>query len=826
VRGIIQDLQDGVRMLARHRGSTMLIAGLLALGVGACTVFFSLFDAVFLRSLPVERPGELVMLVQHFQELGYRSELPHNFYESLRDHAKSLVPFGETDWPTEFTMSQPGPAEEISLKAVTGNYFQVLGVSALRGRVLLPADAASDSRTPPAVLSYDFWQRRFNADSRVVRAQDILIGNRYFTVVGVMPPGFNGLSVDTAPDVWIPLSAFPSLTSRPGEPMNLERLDLEVDGRLKPGFTGAEAQAECRTLFVPAMRSYYLKFHPRGLEEALRRKFTLQPLARGTSVLRQTFGSALKLLMASAALLLLIVCSNVGGLLLAQAAARQQEFAVRLAVGATRGRLIRQTLVEGMLLTALGTGGGLLLARAAMPLVPRIVPPMRSLHTTMVPLSLHVGFGGQVLLFVLGASLITMLLFSMSPILLVSRSRLDSLLRAVRASSGVRGRQALIALQITLCTFLLAMAALFMRTLRQLDRVNSGMDIYHIATFTGDLTGYKNGPAFLKALTERVRAIPGVISCGISEWGVMREHGMFISIAPSGQRLTQADSLDAALNGVSPEFFGTMGMRILEGRGFTAADAWNPKKKPPFPRVVNETFVRRFFPNTDPVGKFFGSGPGSVATAGNEIIGVVTDAKDRALREPIPPTIYGAGIDFQNFVLYVRTPMRPEAIIEPVRKLWRSEGPGVPLLEVDSLAEEVRQTTANERLTAALSSLFGSIAALLAGIGIYGLLAFVVTQRQREIGIRMALGAGPRHIAQLIGAQMLTMLAAGAAAGLGCALIAGPAFRSLLYGISPEDPRSLAAAIIFVALIAGVATLFPVLRALRTEPAQTLRQEN
>lgn len=811
-------------MLARHRGSTVLIAGLLALGIGACTVVFSLFDAVYVRSLPVQRPGELVMLAQYYPKLGYRSELPYAYYQSLRSHARSILPFGQTDWPTEFVMSQPRPAEEITLRAVTANYFQALGVSALYGRTLILGDAGRAAETPPAVLSYDFWRRRFGGNPQVVRGQNILINKRYFAVVGVMPLGFNGTSVDTAPDVWIPLRAFPSVAG-----VTMQRIDLEMAGRLKPGSTLPEAQAECGTMFQTTMKDYYLnvlKLPRREVETLLRRKFAVQTLTRGTSILRENFGGALKLLMAAVAVLLLIVCSNVAGLLLARAASRQQEFAVRLALGATRGRLVRQALTEGLLLTGLGAGSGLLIARAAMPLVPRILPPMRSLDTTLVPLSIHLAFSGQVLFFVLGASLMTLVLFSLSPAVAISRSRLDSLLRAVRASSGVRRRQALIAFQIALCTFLLTMAGLFVRTLQRLDRVNSGMDVDHIATFTGNLAGYKNREAFLRTLTERVRDIPGVISCAVSALGVMRELGAFTSVAPAGQRMTQADFLDAATNSVSPSYFETMGMRVLEGRGFIISDVPKPKRKVPVTAVVNETFARRFFPNTDPVGKFFGVGTSGVAKEQYEIIGLVSDAKDRSLREPIPPMLYTARTEFDNFVLYVRTHMRPEAVIGPVRHMWRSTGPGVPFLEVDTLAQEARQTTADERMTAALTSLFGGLAVLLAGIGIYGLLAYVVTQRRREIGIRMALGARPRHIAELIGSQTLVMMAVGVTIGLGLALMVAPAIRSLLYGISPEDPKSLAAAALLVAITTALATLLPVIRAIRTEPAQTLREEN
>ncbi|MGH9445908.1 MAG: FtsX-like permease family protein, partial [Terriglobia bacterium] len=628
-----------------------------------------------------------------------------------------------------------------------------------------------------------------------------------------------------APDLWIPLRAFPPLIRGAG----MALMPIELAGRLKPGVTRFQAQAECRTIWQSTMKDYYPsveKLPAQTAREMFRRGIAIDPLARGTSILRDQFGGVLELLMASVGLLLLIVCSNVAGLLLARAAARQREFAVRLAVGATRLRLVRQVLAEGLLLAVLGAAGGLIIALAAMPLTVHMLPPIRDLTESLVPLSLNVGIDGQVFLFLLAASAVTMLLFSLAPAVAVSRSNLESLLRAARSSAGVRGRQALIALQIALCTFLLALASLFVRTLQQLQRVNPGIDVDHIATFTGDLTGYSGGPAFLKTLTERVREIPGVVSAAASSMGVMREHGEFSSVAPAGQRVTRSDFLDTAVNDVSPGYFETMGMHIIFGRGFTSSDVPGPKPVIPIIVVVNQTFAQRFFPHTNAVGKLFGLGMGGIAKGEFEIAGVVSDAKDRSLREPMRPTFYTANTRFETFVLNVRTHTRPEAIVEPVRKIWQAVGPGVPFLEVDTMAQEVDQTTANERLTAALASLFGAIAALLAGVGIYGLLAYVVTERRREIGIRMALGARPAHIAKLIAAQTAVMAAVGIAIGLGAALIVGPGIRSLLYGISPQDPKSLAAAILFVALTAAVATVFPVVRAMRTQPAETLRCEN
>jgi predicted permease len=816
-------------MVARHRGSTALIVGLLALGIGACTVIFSLFDAVLLRPLPVRQPERLVRMVQYIPKLGARDYFPYLYYQALRRQAESFAAvFGGTGGGfgfERFIMTDPGPAEEVDLDAVTSDYFQALAVPAFYGRALLSSDANQEPGSPPAVLSYGFWKRRFGGNPGVVKGRTIVVDKHHFAIVGVMPRDFHGLTVDTAPDLWIPRRAFLPLIGG----ADMDRMPVELAGRLKPGVTLLQAQAECRTVWQSSMKDYYQgveKLRPQEARELFRQRVALQPLARGLSLLRQQFGSALELLMASIGVLLLIICSNVAALLLARAAARQQEFAVRLAVGATRVALVRHMLAEAFLLAFFGAAGGFLIALAALPIALGMVPPVRDLNTSLVPLLLNAGVGGRVFLFLLGVSVLTMLLFSVGPAIAVSRSNIESLLRTARSSASVRGRQVLIALQIALCTLLLALAGLFVRTFRQLRGVNPGMDVDHIATFTGDLRGYSGGSAFLKTLTEQVREIPGVVSAAVSSAGVMRQHGMFTTVAPAGQTITRADFLDAAVNAVSPGYFKTMGMHILSGRGFVPSDMPGPKPAHQRMAVVNHAFARRFFPHANPVGKLFGSGiNGSVARGDSEVVGVVSDAQYRSLREPIFPTVYWVATQFDTFVLNVRTHMRSEAIIEPVRKIWQAVGPGVPFLEVDTLAQEVDQTTANERLTATLASFFGAVAALLAGVGIYGLLAYIVMERRREIGIRMALGARPRHIAELIGGQILVVMTVGIAAGLGFALIAAPAIRSLLYGISPEDPKSLAASVLFVSLTVVLATLFPVIRAIRMEPAQTLREE-
>ena len=393
--------------------------------------------------------------------------------------------------------------------------------------------------------------------------------------------------------------------------------------------------------------------------------------------------SSLQWLMVSVTVLLLVACTNVAGLLLARATARRREIAVRLAVGATRGRLVRQILIENSLLASLGATGGILIACAATPLAGRALPPMRDMATTLLPLSIDLSIDRRVLAFSVALSVLTLLLFSLAPAMAAARSSLDSILRGARSSSAIRGRQALIVVQIALCAFLLAIAGLFVRTFEQLHGMNPGFDRDHVATFTLDLMGQPGYDAkvestFREALIRRIREIPGVVSVATSTRGVMRGRGLGLTIVPEGGHLAPGDFLNTSINAVSPEYFDTMGMRVLAGRGLTERD--NPGFAPAsrVRVVVNQAFAQRFFPGVDPVGKRFGP---STDTLRNEIVGVVSDAKYRSLREPIPPTIYGFGSSYGSFVVSVRTRVRPESIFEPVRKALASVDPNVAFLE-------------------------------------------------------------------------------------------------------------------------------------------------
>jgi predicted permease len=803
------NLRYAVRMLLRSPGFTLTVAGLLTLGIGANTAIFSAMSALLLRPLPVRHPENLIRLVQTVPRLGTISSFDHEVYDALK-HATTLsAVLGDAEWPV--AMDEPQPAEQVRVHVVTPEFFDVLGVPALYGRTLTQADAQQSDGMRPAVLTYAFWQRRFAADPRAVGRTITLRGHK-FLIVGVMPRAFNGITADTAPDLRIPVRAFPLLSFSGA--IREDGIALEIAARMKPDVSLARAREECYAIW----RSVVLSTSSgNAAQTELARGLQVESLERGASMLRERFGLALELLSGSAALLLLLMCSNVAGLLLARGAARQDEVAVRMALGASRSRLVRQMLAESAILAALGAAGGWLVATISMPLLARAIPPMRDRATTQLALALDLSPDARVLLFTIGMSVLTALLFGLAPAISASRMSLDSVLRGTRSTRGGRGRSLLVVFQVALCTLLLAGAGFLLRSFQQLHGMDPGFDRDHVVTFTANpvISGYtlETSKKLLIALEERVRAIPGVASVGSASRPLMRGSGMKSTVAVEGRKATPADFLNTSMNTVSPEYFDTMRMRILSGRGFLHEDVGKHRV------IVNETFARQFFPDIDPIGRRFGNGVGTLM----EIIGVVNDAKYRSLREPMMPIFYDPGVD-DVFVLCVRTRMRPDAIVQPVRRELAALDPALPFTEIHTLSEEVDASAASERLIATLASLFGLLAAVLAAVGIYGLLAYSVAQRRREIGIRMAVGARPADIGGMIGRQSLLLVAAGVIAGLVAAWRTAPVIRSLLYGVTPADEVSLAGAALFVLLVAAAATAIPVARATRVEPASALRE--
>jgi predicted permease len=795
----MNDLRYAARTLRNSPGFTAIVTILLALGIAANCVIFSAVDAVMLKRLPVREPQRLFRVVTNLPQLGKRSYMSRELMEALRDRAKLVSEvFGEQE---EFSViREPGPSEQIRLRSVMPNFFGALGVNALYGRLIGPGD------TDAAVLSYGFFERRFGGKPETIGRSIVLEKGRY-TIVGVLPKNFNGIAIDTGPEVRVLL-----------DPAAKE-VFLELSVRLRDGATPAQASAE-----INAIRN---AIDPKEDIEMFRR-VELEPLEHGISRLRDRFSSALLFLTGAAGVLLLMVCVNVAGLLIARSAGRSHEMAVRLALGATRARLIRQMLTENLLLSLIGGLGSIALAVAAAPLVERVIPPQRDYSNQITPMTLDLHLDWRVFAFSLALCAVAAIFLGLIPAWSAARTALDQALRSARTSRRWRGRQALMVFEIALCTALLAGAGLLVRTFEQLHHLDPGFDRDHVVTFTVDpmLNNYKSEQIapIARAWRDRILGMPGVAAVGRAQMGLMRGSGMKTTAGVNAQRLTPADFMNTSMNGVSLEYFDAMGMRVVTGRNFVAADG----DRIPRPVIVNQTFARRFFPGTDPIGKLVGGGsPGTVVKGNAEIVGVVSDAKYRSLREPIQPTEYSLRSEefASGFTLYVRTANRPESIIAPAREALRSIDPALPIVETHTLAEEVDASLWSERLTASLVTIFAAMAAILTAVGLYGLLAYSVAQRRREIGIRMALGAAAGDIGRDVGQPAILMAAIGVAIGVSVVLLVAPAIRALLYGIAATDTLTLLTTASFVFLVAALSAAVPILRALRIDPARALRQD-
>lgn len=821
------DLLYAWRSITKNRLLAGTVLALLALSLGINTVLLSTVDALVLSPLPVRAPHELVRLVENRPRLGPRSNFQYNYYTALHEHAKSLTAVAGS---VEMRVIASDTAERVRVQIVTADYFSTLGVTAEVGRTLTADDDANHSNgSVPVVLSDAFWQRAYARDSTVL-GRPLRLQNHTFVVAGVMPPIFRGISIDTTPDLWLPRPAATLLL--PEE--DRKQLSYELFARLRPGLANSQAQAECVSLAQSTAAAELAgnpKLSPADRYWAVTQAVQLEPLIHGTSWWRTKLSPALLPLLVTANLLLLVVCANLAGLLLTRAIGRQQEIAVRLALGATSARLVRQLSVEYALLASAGGLLGILLAFTALPLVPRLLPPIRDFSGALLPLTLNIQPNLRVLAISLAVCLLAAVCCGLAPVWQAAHTDVQNVLRAARISLRWRSRQVLLAAQVAVCTGLLSSAGLLVVTLHQLRAQNTGVDQDHVVTVSLDPTLTSLTAQQTRQLAGRLvaetRGLPGVSSSAISLIGLMRGTGMKASVAPTGQRIERSSFLNTSLNSVLPGYFDTLGMRILAGADFTGRETAATK---PVPSIVNEAFVHQFFPTgSSPIGRTFGSGLGEAAGADFRIVGVVSDAKYRSLREPAPPTVYwlwgrdAAGV--QPLVLHVRITVPLTVAIPAIRDTVRRVAPDVPIVEVQTLAAAVDASLWTERLVAWLAAGFAILGALLVGIGLYGLLAYLVLQSTREIGIRAALGATRAHLARWLSAQVLSGVLAGLALGTASAALLGRWLEPLLFGISPYSAPVWIATAALLLLIAAIGIAAPLSRAVRLDPSAALRHE-
>ena len=807
------DLRFAARLLAKNPLFAAGVIGLLAVGVAANTVIFSLVDALLLRPLPVRDPDRLVRVITIREPLGVRSQfLFEEEVEVWRTQVhgfEDLLAWSEQDMFAEMG----GSTQRARVHFVTENFYSALGAKAEAGRLL-----TSGEELAPVTLSYPYWQRRFGGDPGVIGRTMTLEGHKVI-IAGVTKRGFNGMTVETTPDLRAPIAWLRRL--RPNLFEN--KIYCEVAARLRAGAAPEAVRAEAEAIW----RNGWREKNKTDPGEAGR--FAFEPAGRGISRMRTQFSGVLWLLMGGVGLLALMICANVAGLMMARTAGRQSELAVRVAMGATRGALVRQLFAEGFLLMLGGAAGAMILSWLAIPLLVDALPPVRDFTAARLTLALEITPDWRVLAFALAVSLAAALLFALAPAFLAARRDLHPLLKEARSGGGWRGRQALVIVQVALSTLLLTGAGLTVLTLQRLESLNAGFDREHIVTFNvdPDMAGYQTAEkvALRERLLERARALPEVEAAAAAGRGLMRGTGVKGTLKRAGERARPEDFLNISMQGQTREYFETMGIPWLRGRNFTGRE--NPAQLPK-PVIVNEAFVRRFAgPGGDVLGEKFGyaTASGEPAKPMFEVIGVVGNAKYRSLREPFQPILYGMLVPAQDFILHLRTRSAPEAVIGPMRGILRELDSRLSFIEVTTLASEVSASLWAERVAAFLATVLAGVAALIAAAGLYALLAFAVMQRRREIGIRVALGAAPGDVLRLIGGRAVTLALAGAAAGLAAAWVLAPKIAAILYEVDPRDGRALAAAGGVVLVAALISAALPALRAARIDPASVLRQE-
>jgi predicted permease len=834
------DLRFGVRQLRKSPGFTFIAVLSLALGIGANTAIFTLVSAILLRPLPVRSPGELVLFGDGLAS-GSTGGVPagntHLFsYAFSRDFALKQTSFdgvlalSSVQANTKASLDG-GSYQTTHVDLVSGNYFSVLGVPAFLGRTLGSSDDNAHGAAPVAVASYGWFQRHFHGDASAL-GSTIRIQSHDYTLVGVAQPGFFGLVVGQAADLWIPLSMEKEISPGWNGLDNKFFQSLYVIGRLRPGVTQAQATAETNVLFQQLERNYVgAAPSAKDLEHLAHASVELTPAGRGISRLRRAFSLPLKILMTIVALVLLVACANIANMLLARGVARTREVAVRMALGASRRRIVCQLLTESLLLAALGAGTGVALAWKASALLLRMATP----GPEPVPLNLTPDL--PVLAFTLGITAVTALLFGSLPAFRASDLEFTPALKEGRGSSAATTRGALarslIVGQIALSVLLLAAAGLFVRSLIHLTTVDTGFDknnalVFSLDSSTADLPHGTPDEIRSVRLQEqieaRVQAIPGVKADSFSFF-TFNQGGWTNMVLFQGVQRTPENSQEVSFNNVGNGFLPAMGIPLLAGRGFDGRDTPTSPKV----AVINETMAHRFFPEGSAIGRHFALGETPDHPGELEVVGVVKDAKyDRLTEGPQMaayfPCTQNPGF-YGNFIVRYAPGIDPRAIISATRGAIAGINPSILVDRVSSLEEQVNDSIATQTLIARLSSFFGIIAVFLACIGIYGLLSYSVARRSSELGIRLALGARSGMLRWMILRESFVLLALGLAIGVPAALASTRVLKSLLYELSPLDPLSISIAIAAVVLMTFAAAWIPARRATRINPMQALRAE-
>ena len=814
----------------------------LALGIGANTAIFSLVDQLLLRMLPVEAPEQLVQLAQNGQEIGATwgfERMSYPMYRDIRDKATAFS--GVLAWyATPASMGYDGSTERIRSELVTGNYFQVLGAKVAVGRAFTSEDDDTPGSAPVAMLTYDFWKARFGGDPSII-GKTIRLNSHPATVVGVSGRGFTGLEIGDATQIFVPMMMTPQIAPQiasgaPRPALELRRSRwINVFARLKPDVTIDQARASIAPLYrqIAEMEIQELPFQrasENARQEYLRSQMTIVDGSTGRSGMRQTFTTPLIVLMSITGLVLLIACANVASLLIARATARQKEVAVRLALGASRMQIVSLLMLESFLLStiaaAAGLGLGVLMNRGLLGFI----------NADNLPMTITTALDSRVLLFTMGLAFLTAFVFGLVPALQATRPRLfDTLKNEAGSIFGSRGqaqvRKVLVVAQVSLSLLLLIASSMFVRSLSNLQNVDPGFRKDQIISFGIDpaLNGYtpERTLQLYRDLLERLRGLPSVTSAGQAVQRVLEGAEWRNAITVEGYTPQPDDRMFTHFNAVSNGYFNTMGIPIISGRDFDARDTTNLDPNNLLRAcIVNESFARKYFPDGRAVGRHIGMGNRPGTPTNIEIVGVVRDSNYDKLRGDIPaqmfvPIVLGTPAT----VVYMRSAATPASLFETVRSTVRELDANLPLFGMRTMEEQVDRSLVTERMIATLSGAFGTVATLLALIGLYGVMAFTVARRTREIGIRISLGAQANNVLGMMMREVVVVMLAGIAIAIPAYMGVARFIRSQLFGIEPGDPFHIAAAALFLLVIGLVAGYIPSRRALRVDPIRVLRYE-
>jgi predicted permease len=831
---LLQDVRFGLRTLAKNPGFTIVAVLTLALGIGANAAIFSLTDQVLLRLLPVERPQELVVLHspgkshgRTWNDIGGGQSFSYPMYKDLRDRNEVFTGL-LARYHVQVSVAGQGQSQLAEGELASGNYFQVLGVRPALGRVLSAQDETAPGANPVTVLSYGYWARHFGSDPNILNKQLSVNGNS-LTVVGVARSGFTGVQVGQVSDLFIPITMKAQMT--PNWDGLADRNDHWVTmlGRLKPGMSATKAEAGLAPIYRAIMEGELpaLKLSARDQEEYVNRKLVLDAGEHGRPVLQHDAKRPLLVLMAMVGLVLLIACANLASLLIARGEGRQREIALRLALGAGRWRLVRQLMTESFLLAVAGGMAGLALASWTLGAIVNSIPE----DIGAAGLTPHLDF--RVVLFACAVSLLTVAVFGLAPAIRATRTDLQTVLKdqGTNVSGGkanVRLRKFLLISQIALTAVLLAAAGLFAHSLLNLKLQDLGVRPDHVLEFSISPELNRYAPPQTISLAERIRKgiepLPGVRSVSESEIPMLANSNSSSNITAEGYNAQEDEDTNVDHNAVGPDFLATMGIPLLNGREFSESDTSTSPKV----AIINEAMARRFYAGRNPVGLHFGFGGGKDTKIDTEIVGVVKDSKNTDVYQTVPPFVflpYSQSKQAGNATFYVRTNQDPAALSVSVRNLVEGMDSNLPIYDVRTLTAQVDDIMFTDRLVTVFSLALGLLASLLAAVGLYGVMAYVVARRTREIGIRMALGATQQSVAWMVLREILGMLGVGLVVGLIAAYGIGRVIESLLFGVKAGDPFVFVIAAALLAAVALLAGWLPSRKAAGVDPMVALRYE-